>query len=223
MAKSLLTNNFSERLNGATSAKIDINASEGNLTIDKLAFDEEQVLVSGSLEYFEKQGLPVRNLALNNGQVAFTLKGSPTGRPWLHLPWATCNGATLWQVRLNPNIPTDITAHSGGGNLKLDLTGMTVTGLSADTGGGNLDLVLPDRAADLHIAARSGAGNVVVSISPDIAARIHATTGLGKTILDPRFIKTDKDTYQSSGFDLTAHKFDITLHSGAGNVIVNTL
>ncbi len=61
MAKNILTNNLSEPLNGATTAKVDINAGDGNLTIDPLP-SGEPILASGSLQYFEKQGVPTRTL-----------------------------------------------------------------------------------------------------------------------------------------------------------------
>jgi predicted membrane protein len=122
---------------------------------------------------------------------------------------------------------------------------MAVTRLSADSAGGNMVVVLPDNAANLSAAAKtgggnvtvdvgrsttgsntvnanSGAGNVVVRVPSGIAARIHATSGLGKVITDPRFSKIDGHTYQSPDYDGAANKVEITVHSGAGNVGVNT-
>jgi len=244
MAKNVLTYNLSEPLNGATTAKFDINAGDGNLTIDRLTGDE-QVLANGTLQYFENQGLPTRTLVSSNDQVTLTLRRGGTGRPWFRFPWAACNGATEWQIHLNPTVSSDITAHSDGGNVKLNLAGMAVTGVSADTGGGNMGVVLPDNAADLSVTAKtgagnvtveigssitgnnivnanSGAGNVVVRIPSGIAAKVHATAGLGKATVDPRFSKTEDNTYQSSDYDAAADKVEITVNSGAGNVSVNT-
>ena len=161
MAKNVLTYNLSEPLNGATTAKVDINAGDGNLTIDRLT-GGEQVLASGTLQYFENQGLPTRTLDSSNGQATLTLRGGGTRRPWFRFPWAACNGATEWQIHLNPTVSSDITAHSDGGNVKLNLAGMAVTRVSADTGGGNMDVVLPDNAANLSVTAKTGAGNVTV-------------------------------------------------------------
>jgi len=217
----ILTNQLSEPLNEATTARFDIHAGDGNLTIDRLT-SGEQVLARGTLQYFEKQGPPTRTLVSSNGQATLTLRGSGAGRPWFRFPWAACNGATDWQLHLNPTVSSNIAAHSDGGNIKLNLSGMVIARLSADTGGGNIDVVLPDNAANLSVTARTGAGNVVVCIPNSVAARIHATTGLGKSIVDPRFSKTDKDTYQSPDFDGDANKVEITVHSGAGNVSVNT-
>ena len=245
MAKNPLTTNFSEPLNDATTAVVDIHVGDGNLTIDRLT-GGEQVLASGMLQYFENQGLPARTLVSSSGQATLTLRGTGVGRSWFRLPWAACNGATEWQIHLNPTVSSDITAHSGGGNVKLNLAGMTVTHLSAGTGGGNVDVVLPEDVADLSVTAEtgggnlsveigrgitgsntvyasSGAGNVVVLVPSGMAARIHATTGLGKATVDPRFGKTDSHMYQSPDFDSAANKVEITAQSGAGNVSVNTL
>jgi hypothetical protein len=242
MANNICTENLSEPLNGTTMAKVEINAGDGNLTIDPLP-GGEPVLATGTLQYLENQGVPTHTLNTSNGQTTITLKGGATGQPWFRLPWAACNGATEWQIHLNPTVAADITAHTDGGNVKLDLTGMAVTHLAADTGGGNLDVLLPDDVADLNVAARtgagavtvavghgltghstvnasSGAGNVVVAVPPGLAARVHASSGLGKVIVDPRFVELDRETYQSPGYESAANQLEITAHSGAGNVSV---
>ena len=73
-----------------------------------------------------------------------------------------------------------------------------------------------------NVNANSGAGNVVVRVPSGTAARIHATSGLGKLIIDSRFIKMDDNTYQSPDYDIASDKVEITAHSGAGNVSVST-
>jgi hypothetical protein len=244
MAKNVLTENLAEPLNGARTAKVHIDAGDGNLKIDRLA-GGEQLLASGTLEYVEKQGRPTRTLVSSGDEATFTLRGGSGKQPWIRLPWAACNAATEWQIHLNPGVSADITAHSDGGNVRLDMRGMTVTHVFADTGGGNMDVVLPDTAADLGVTAKTGAGNVTVEIGSDstgcnsidagsgagnvvvaipsrLAARIRATTGLGQAMVDSRFAKIADNTYQSPDFEGAAHKVEITAKSGAGNVIVKS-
>lgn len=220
MTKKVLTENLLEPLNGTTTAKVDINSEDGNLTIDGL-IDGGQVLASGTLQYFEKQGLPTRTLNSSNGLTTFTLKGAGSGKPWFRFPWAACNEAHEWLIHLNPMVSFDIIAHSGGGNVKLNLTDMVVTRVSTDTGGGNIDVILPGKAADLNIAAKTGAGNVTIQIAYDTEARIYAASGLGKVIMNSRFTKIDDKTYQSPGYDGAVNKVEITANTGAGNVIVS--
>lgn len=244
MAKNLLTDNLLEPLNNVTAAKVDIKADYNNLMISHLS-SGEQALVKGSLQYFEAQGLPARNLLVEDSKATFTLKGSGAGRPRFRLPWSGCNGATEWQIYLNSAVSFDITAHSEGGNVKLDLSDLVVTRVSADTGGGNMDVFLPDHAVDLSVSAKTGAGNVIIEIGSNIkgshtidaasgagdvtvgipsglAAKIHIKTGLGKAIVDSRFSKGVNNTYQSLDFDSAAHKVEITANSGAGNVSIAT-
>ena len=243
--KNVLTYNLSEPLCGATTAQVDINTANGNLMIDTLT-GGEPVLASGTLEYVENQDPPTRSVKTNNGQATLTLRSTSLGKPWFQLPWSACNAATNWQIHLNPNVQADITARSGGGNVKLNLAAMSLTRVMADSGGGNLDVVLPDHAANLNVMAKtgggnvtveigrgntgsnilnatSGAGNIEVHIPSGLAARIYATSGWGKEIVDRRFGNIDKHTYQSSDFEHAANKVEITVQSGAGNVIVNAI
>lgn len=221
MAKNLLTHNLSEPRCGATAVKVDIDIADGNLTIDKLNAGE-QLLADGALQYWENQGRPIQSVEMNNRQATLLLKAKSTGRPWLSLPWAPRNLGTDWKIHLNPNVQSDIVVQSGGGIVNLDLTDMTVTRVSADTGGGNMNLILPDNASNLNVTAKTGAGKITIHIPGCVAARIHATTGLGKVIIDPRFSKIDDDTYQSSDYDTAAKKVELTVHSGAGKVSVET-
>jgi len=242
MANKVLTQNISQPLNKAKGAKIDINCGTGHLTVDKLNADD-QALAKGTLQYLQNQGLPNQSINTSDGQATFTLKAGDIKSSGVRFPWAACGGAYEWQIQLNPTVPLDISVQSRGGNVKLNLTGMRITSLSADIGGGNLDVVLPDNSANLTatvktgggninlevgngttgnntITANSGAGNVVVRLPNGIAAKVYATTGLGKVSVDPRFVKIDKNTYQSADYDTAPIRFDITARSGAGNMSV---
>jgi DUF4097 and DUF4098 domain-containing protein YvlB len=243
--KKILTYTLSEPLCGATTAKIDIDTASGNLMIDTLTA-EAQVLASGTLEYVANQQMPTRSVHTNNGETTLILKSTSLGRPLFRLPWSGCIAATDWNIHLNPDVQAELTARSGGGNVELNLVRMPVTRVRADSGGGNLDVVLPDHAANLNVVAKTGGGNVTVQIGRDtrgsnilnatsgagkvevripsgLSARIYATSGMGKVIVDRRFGNIDQHRYQSPDFDRAADKVEITVQSGAGNVIVNTI
>ena len=242
MANKLLTHNLSEPLNGTKTATVDINTDSGNLTIDRLS-GGEQVLANGTLQYFENEDIPTQTLDSSHGKTTLTLKSGRSRQSWFHFPWSACNGAYEWQIHLNPTVKSDITAHTGGGNLKINLADMAVTHLTADSGGGNLDVILPDKVADLNVSAHtgggnvtvemgtantgcsiveanSGAGNVVVYVPSGLAAKIHAASGWGKVIVDSRFSMIGDNTYQSLDYESAANKVEITAKSGAGNVSV---
>ncbi|MCL4562125.1 MAG: cell wall-active antibiotics response protein [Chloroflexi bacterium] len=218
-AGDVLTYNLSEPLGQAKAVKFDIDNGDGNLTVDSLA-SGDQALASGTLQYMENQGLPGRSLSTENGQTTLALKAGDSGQPWSGLPWETCNGATEWKLYLNPDVSSEVTAHSDGGNVILNLASMAVTRLMADTGGGNMEVILPDHITSLNVSAKAGAGNVNVHLPDGIAARIHASSGLGKVVVDPQFSQIDEHTYQSPDYDTALNKIEIAAESGAGNVSV---
>lgn len=218
--KNLLSETFTEPLVRATKATIDIHAGDGNLIIDGSAWD---AFASGELQYLEKQARPTRKMAVNNGHASFVLRGGASKQPWFHMPWSACNGATEWQVHLNPGVSADLTAESDGGNIRLDLGGMAISRVSAGTCGGNITVALPAPAGAMSLVAKTGAGNVSVDLPAGVPARIHATTGLGKAIIDSSFTQIDKFVYQTPDFAQAADKVEIKISSGAGNVVVNVV
>lgn len=215
----LLTESLSEPLNNVKTARFDINADAANLIIDDGA--DKQLLAGGEVQYFEGQGSPISSLAEENGRSILMLKSNKAPVSAFRFPWDACRGgAYKWQIHLNPTVCSDINAYSSGGDIRLNLDETTLTSLTAITGGGNVDVALRGTAGSSALTAESGAGNVSVSIPNDTEARIRATAGLGKVVVDSRFTKANGDTYQSSGYDNAANKIDITLKSGAGNVSV---
>ncbi len=221
MTKKVLTQILSEPLGAAKDAVIDIQAGTGNLTVDRLA-EGGQLLAVGTLEYMEGQSPPVPSLSVQDGRVKLMLKAEGGRRPSLRMPWSACNSEINWQIRVNPSVTSEVTAHSGGGNLILDLAGTSVRRISGDTGGGNVDVILPETSLDVHVTLKSGAGNVTIKVPAGMAARIHARTGLGKLIVDPRFGLVDKNEYASPDYEQATGRVEITAGSGAGNVSINT-
>lgn len=219
MKKNVLTQNLSEPLDFITSAIVEIDPGDGNLIVDG-SISNESELASGTLQYLEKNGLPTWSVNMSDKPAIFTIKAAIRNQFWMRMPWAGCNSATEWNIHLNRAVPSGIKAHSNGGNIKLDLTGMPVSHVSAVTGGGNVEVTLPDPEAAIRLTAKSGAGNVIVKVPAGIAAKIQATTGLGKLILSPRFSKIENNSYQSADYDRSDKKVEMTISSGAGNVVV---
>ncbi|MHB9033205.1 MAG: DUF4097 family beta strand repeat-containing protein [Anaerolineae bacterium] len=217
--ESARTEDLSVPLGGAKSAAVMIDAGDGNLTVDPMS-DEGQELANGTLGYAESQGLPRHHLEIGSNQAVLTLQAGSVERSGFRWPWEVCGLGTYWQVNLNSTVISQLKAHSNGGNITLNLAGMPLTSVTAETGGGNLEVVLPNNTADLTVTGKTGAGNVVVRIPNGAAARIHATTGLGKVTIDPQFNVMQGDIYQSPGYDSASAKVELTLESGAGDVVV---
>ncbi len=240
----ILTQNLSVALGEATAASYDFDAATGNITIDTLP-SSGQLLVGGTLEYNEGRE-PIQTVGMNNDLYTVAVSSDSVRIAGFGFAWQDCIVETNWQIQLNPEPASDITAYSGAGNINLNLAGMVLMHLAAETGGGNMDVVLPDNAFNLSAAVKSGAGNVTVALGSGmtgsdsllatsgagnveirlpvgVAALIHASTGSGKLMIDPQFVQIDDQTYQSAGYANAADKIELTLETGAGNVSVITM
>jgi predicted membrane protein len=95
--------------------------------------------------------------------------------------------------------------------------------VTAETGAGDVTVDVGNGTTGSNVVnAKSGAGKVVVRVPSGVAARIHATSGLGKATMDSRFSKIDDQTYQSPDYDSATNRVEIAVSSGAGDVIVST-
>ena len=190
MAKQVLTDTFSEPLNNAKTAKIHIDSGNGNLIIDRLIGDE-QVLFTGTLQYLTNQEKPTRTLVSKNNQATLTVERSGRGQRLFRFPWSACNGATTWNFHLNSRVSSDLIAHSDGGNIRLDLSGMDVTSIMTDTGGGNIDIVLPEDVTNLSVTAKTSAGNLTTKIGSSLKGSniVNAKSGAGNVIVQTKLQK----------------------------------
>lgn len=241
-AGDLLTQALSVPLSAETSAIVTINPGDGNLMIDGI-INEQQMLASGSLQYLENNGAPVLTTSTADGHTTFALKAKG-GQSQPRLPWEACNGLTEWQVHLNPSLAYDLSALTGGGTVRLDLSAMTITRLAAETGGGNMEVILPDNASDLVVTAKTGAGKITIQVGSaitgtctidassgageltvlvpkDVAARIKVTQG--NAVVGSEFKKIDETTYETDGYREASNKIDITVGSGIGKVNIRVL
>lgn len=238
----VFTQTLSEPLNGATAARVEIHRYSGDLTIEKYT-GNEPVLVSGNLAYLEGQEFTKSTGA--DGQTAVLSLATDVRQAGFRPPWEGCDDDTLWQISLNPNVPSDIDVYSGGGEISLDLTGIAVTRVSAETGGGIVNLVLPENGSNLSASAKSGAGNVnievrkgftgtstisaesgagtvVVRLPEGLAARIRVSSGAGKAVVAPQYGKIDDTTYQSTNYETASDRVEITVKTGMGSITVET-
>lgn len=219
MSKKLLTYNLAQPLDGVARVNLNINPNYSNLIMDG-ANKNALLLASGSLEYFEGNSPPDGSIQRTNAHSTLTITSKEKARGGFRLPWSACNGATSWLVHLNPLVQYQISVEAGGGNVKLDLKDLVINEIAVENGGGNIEVHLPEVEGNLSVMARTGAGNVDLQLPTGMAVRLHATSGLGKVLVSPRFVRIDSIAYQTADFETAASKIEINAKSGAGNVCI---
>ena len=232
---------LSEPLSNITDANIIIDQDDGNLFINE-TLDNAHVLVSGNLQYFEKMGAPKSVISRDGNLANFSLTEN-SGRNQSRLPWSACNGTNDWEIHLNPQVSYDISTKTDGGNVTIDLTGLSIKHLNTETGAGMTKIVLPNSATNLDVNANVGAGEITIVVGESVTGilKINAHSGAGEvTVLlpdeiaasfqvkqgqisaDARFIKINENTYETSNYAEANDRVEMIVGSGVGMVTITS-
>lgn len=88
---------------------------------------------------------------------------------------------SVWELRLNDKLPTELRIKVGAGKGTLKLAGLALTRLDVEMGAGEVDLDLDGKwEKDLDAQVNGGVGELVVRLPRDIGVRVKATGGLGE-------------------------------------------
>lgn len=123
----------------------------------------------------------------------------------------------LWDLALNPTVPTALAIEMGAGDLELYLGGMTLTDLDVSIGAGETMLDFSgDWPHELTASVESGAGDLTVLVPRQIGVRIELDQGAGST--KAKGLTEADDVYVNDAYGQTATTLNLKLHHGAGEV-----
>ena len=123
-------------------------------------------------------------------------------------------------VKLNSELPTDISLNLGVADSKLDLREVLVNNLDIEIGVANLDLIMGDRAEMAKVNLRSGVSSVKISLPDNVGSKIIIKEGLSSKELKD-FEKIDDETYQTANYDEVEKKIEIDLDIGISRLEIN--
>jgi len=112
-----------------------------------------------------------------------------------------------WSLRLNNDVPMDLSVDMGAGISDLQLADLSLTSLDVSLGAGNSTIDLSGGwASDLDATIDAGAGDITVRLPSEIGVRVEVEAGLGT--IDAPGLKQDGDIYTNSAYGVS----DVTLH-----------
>lgn len=121
-----------------------------------------------------------------------------------------------WDLAFNGEVPLDLSVELGAGETRLDLSELRVNHLNLQTGMGATEVTLSAKAGQTRAKINVGMGEVKVYVPEGVAARIHATAGLGEvSVNDGRFPRSG-NVYQSPDYDTSERKVEIDAKTGMG-------
>jgi hypothetical protein len=239
----VITEQFSEELGQASSARIDLNFSVGPASIEALLDSNDLILAEithlGEVE-FSSSGTTRKTVLLDTRELSFN-------SGWFEV----VNERELrWDIGISPDIPVELDIHGGVGEANLDLSQLNLTGLKLDVGVGQVRIYLPAtvdgyearisgsvgetyieiaEGADIRLFIDGGVGEVTINLADDAAVRLDASIGVGRVNVpsgwrqisggDNAFVGED-GIWESAGFDAADRRIIIQFDGGVGGLIV---
>lgn len=238
---------FNEPLEDATSARVNLNMTAGQMNIKALSDSND--LIDANLSYFgelefqhEGQSEKFISLSQTSDNVNFGLDFVT----FLLNP----ENQLRWDIGLSPNVPIQLDVNNGTGGSTLDLSGLKLTKLSVDSGTGGMTISLPvmDMRYDVQVSSGTGGGTINLqsgtSVNLDInsgtggftidvpeaaAVRVVARTGVGGINVPSSYNRVDgKDdnfvgengTWETTGFASAENQITINFEGGTGGLTV---
>lgn len=198
---------FSIPLNTAQSVRYHFSHGAGQLEISGGA-PTGQALVGTSAVGMNRKS------SLNGDQLDVRIEAGPS-----FVPFVGPNQG-VWRFQLPQDVPALLTVESGASSLNIDLTDVLATRLALKTGASSTNVSMPARGVSL-LDVEAGAAAINIRVPEVTAGRIRVKEGVTAVNVDTnRFPRLDSGIYQSSNFDVSQNRTEITIESGLGSVSV---
>jgi hypothetical protein len=122
-----------------------------------------------------------------------------------------------WDLRLNNEIPMDLSVNMGAGTSDLQLAGLSLTGLDVSLGAGESTIDLSGGwASDLDATIDAGAGDISIRLPRDVGVRVEVGAGVGT--IDAPGLKQDGNVYTNDAYGMSDLTLEIDIEAGFGKV-----
>lgn len=198
---------FSIPLNAAQSVRYHFSHGAGQLEISGGA-PTGQALVGTAAVGINRKSY------LNGDQLEVHIEAGPSFVPFIG------PNQGVWRFQLPQDVPALLTVESGASSLNIDLTDVLATRLALKTGASSTNVTMPARGVSL-LDVEAGAASINIRVPEVTAGRIRVREGVTAVNVDTtRFPRLDSGIFQSSNFDASQNRTEITIQSGLGSVSV---
>jgi hypothetical protein len=122
-----------------------------------------------------------------------------------------------WDLRLNNDVPMNLSLEIGAGNIDLQIADLSLTGLDVMLGAGEFKLDLNgDWARDLDVSIDAGVADLTVLLPRDVGVRIEVDRG--PTMIDAPSLTKDGNIYTNAAYGVSDVTLHINLVAGIGQI-----
>lgn len=124
-----------------------------------------------------------------------------------------------WDLRLNNDVPMNLSLDMGAGTSDLQLAGLSLTGLDILLGAGKSTVDLSGGwTRDLDVTFDTGAANITVRLPRDVGVRVEVAAGVGR--IEASGLKQDGYVYTNEAYGTSEVTLQINILTGIGQIFL---
>jgi hypothetical protein len=122
-----------------------------------------------------------------------------------------------WDLRLNNDVPMNLSLEMGAGTSALQLSGLSLTGLDVKLGAGKCTVDLSgDWARDLNATFVTGAADITVLLPKEVGARVEIEAG--PTAINAPGMTKDGNVYTNDAYGVSEVTLQVNMEAGIGRI-----
>ena len=187
--------------------KLNLKMGAGKLRLDT----GTDKLAAADFTYNVASWKPEVRYSKSAGRGTLTITQPDTGRAHFG------NTEYEWDLRLNREVPLDISVEFGAGEAHMDVGGLTLRNVDVEMGVGQLDLDLrgsPKQSYDVRI--EGGVGEAVVHLPSNIGVEAQAQGGIGS--IHASGLRHDGNRYYNDVWESSKVKIHLDIEGGVGSI-----
>jgi hypothetical protein len=199
-------------LGDAKSARVEISMGAGNLNVTGGA----EKLLEADFNYNVAALKP--ELSYTNGRLVLR-QPEISGMPNL---LGITDFRNEWDLRLNDQVPMDLSVDLGGGISNLQLSGLSLTGLEVNLGASDFTLDLSGGwSRDLDASIDTGAANTTLRLPSQVGVRVKIEPG--PNIINATGMTKDGDFYTNAAYGVSGVTLQIDMQPGFGLITLEVV
>jgi hypothetical protein len=239
------TAQYSEPIEDATSAQVNLDLSVGDSTIQ--AVSDSNNLIDADLRYVGEVDFRVDGAT----EKFVTLTSENDNVQWFDFLGVSLSGSEddelQWNIGLTPDIPLDLRVNNGVGESIINLANLQITRFDYDSGVGSSTITLADgsyafdlnggvgsatvifpEGADITADVNAGVGAITLDVPDNAAVHLETTGGIGEISVPSNFNRIsggDDDlnrdgVWETEGYSSADVRISITYNGGVGELTV---
>jgi hypothetical protein len=203
----LRTENVTEQLGAAKSVSAKVTMGAGELNVAGGASQ----LLEATFEYNVDAWKPQVSYSVNGSQGALAItQPSTTGTPSGDVRYT-------WDLKLNNQVPLDLSTTLGAGRSTLDLSRLNLTALAVKCGAGEATVDLSGAwKQNVSGTISAGVGRLTLLLPRDTGVQVNVTHGLGSVTATG--LSQNGNAYSNEAFGQSSTTLLLSVQGGVGEV-----